>query len=175
MPLRYNVNGDYAVFSRMKEKGISLAAFATTVLFLILTVVMTDYNRSILPYWITDLPPSYAVATSGSTSCADTTEGMNANPPPPPYSSVVQIPIINNLSTEQQQTVNAANIHNLSLPPLYTPRMPVEEIGPPVRVHSLRIKSNSARKSDCDTRSLDGRLSDRGHSNCAFSDNNSTC
>ncbi|KAJ9583772.1 hypothetical protein L9F63_021862 [Diploptera punctata] len=151
MPLRYNVNGDYAVFTRMKEKGISLAAFATTILFLILTVVMVsvtlqsayawlvmgstlflfvtlcsysscekthssqwrrasinsdsistisdardltvgDFNRSILPYWITDLPPSYAAATSGINSPdIAPTHDTNTQSPPPPYSSVVDL------------------------------------------------------------------------------------
>lgn len=233
MPLRHNINGDYAVFTRMKEKGISLAAFATTILFLILTVVMVsvtlqsayawlvmgstlflfvtlcsysscekthssqwrrasinsdsistisdardltigDTNRSILPYWITDLPPSYAVATSGSPVSPDVvpTHGSNSQPPPP-YSSVIDLAAAENIPSQEPQTSNQQTDNIITQNSINKTLVP--DTGPPERVHSLRIKSNVARQSNCDTRSLDGHLTERGQTNFAFNENSSVC
>ncbi|XP_069689940.1 uncharacterized protein [Periplaneta americana] len=217
--VRYNMNGDYTIFTRMKEKGISLAAFATTILFLVLTVVMVsvtlqsayawlvmgstlflfltlcsysscektrgaqwrrastnsdsvstisdnvahqgDCNRSVLPYWITDLPPSYAAATSRPE------DSVSPYPPPPAYSTVVELP-----PPPQQPEVTTAP------QPSRDPNSLFLSCGPPERIHSLRIPKSVVRSSpskNSDALSLDGHLSERERRNSAMDDSSSTC
>lgn len=217
--MRYNMNGDYTIFTRMKEKGISLAAFATTILFLVLTVVMVsvtlqsayawlvmgstlflfltlcsysscektrggqwrrasthsdsvstisdnvahqgDCNRSVLPYWITDLPPSYAAATARH-------EGsVSPYPSPPAYSTVVELSPV-----PPQPEVAAAPPQ-----PSRDPGSLFPDTGPPERIHSLRIPK-SVRLSpskNSDALSLDGHLSERERNSSAMDDSSSTC
>ena len=92
--------------------------------------------------------------------------------PLPPYSSVIDLTAAENTSSETQtsnpQTVDTNTQNEIN-------RTMVADTGPPERVHSLRVKSNNIRHSNCDTRSLDGRISERGQTNFAFSDSSSTC
>lgn len=233
------MSGNYQGFTRMKEKGLSLAAFAITVLFLILTVIMVtvtlqsayawlvmgstlflfvtlcsysscqktnwqrtamhsdsistvsdghdsvmvgEHNRSILPYWITDLPPSYAAATSQQAE--NVTGRISPYVPPPPYTMAVEPSTDGQSSStassgesqsarQQHQHQNGnIRVHTPDTLTLHQPhpyRVPInslQDCGPPEHTHSLKIPSNAVRllPPDCkhnDTHSLDRHLAER--------------
>lgn len=120
-----------------------------------------DCNRSVLPYWITDLPPSYAAATSRPE------DSVSPYPPPPAYSTVVELP-----PPPQQPEVTTAP------QPSRDPNSLFLSCGPPERIHSLRIPKSVVRSSpskNSDALSLDGHLSERERRNSAMDDSSSTC
>lgn len=141
-----------------------------------------EHNRNILPYWITDLPPTYAAATLQQ---GETVAGRN-NPhsPPPPYSMAVGLPLGEGNSTEEQCQHHGGNIHSpdaLILPPSCPSRVSrhlSQVCGPPEHIHSLRIPRTDGRlsQSNCkhsDTLSLDGHLAEQRPKETA--DSSSTC
>jgi hypothetical protein len=136
-------------------------------------------NRAILPYWITDLPPSYAAATSQQHENA--TGRISPNIPPPPYAMTVEIPTTGQISpaapSEDNHSTGAQHQHlngKIHIPDTLTLHQPhpyrvsvnsSQNCGPPERTHSLRIPKNEVTLSshDCkrDTLSLDRYLAKR--------------
>ncbi|XP_021919352.1 uncharacterized protein LOC110829670 isoform X2 [Zootermopsis nevadensis] len=125
-----------------------------------------EYNRSILPYWITDLPPSYAAATSQQAEAVTGTISPYSSPPP--YSTVVEHSSGQNSVTEEQRQHTSGNIlssDTLTLPPQCpsrTSRILLQDCGPPEHIHSLKIPSSVVRLSQsaykhCNTLSLERR------------------
>lgn len=155
-------------------------------------VISQEHTRSILPYWITDLPPSYAAATSQQAE--NVTGRISPYIPPPPYTMVVEPPTIGQSSptalseeihsTGAQHQHQNGNIHTPDTLTLYQPhpyRVSINSLqncGPLERTHSLRIPKNAFRLSspDCkhDTLSLDGHLAEC-RINKTTDDNSSVC
>lgn len=138
-----------------------------------------QHNGAILPYWITDLPPSYAAATSHQQENA--TGRISPNIPPPPYVMNVETPTTGQISpaapSEDSHSTGAQHqhlngkIHTPDTLILHQPhpyRVSVHSsrnCGPPERTHSLRIPKNEVTLSsyDCkhDTCSLDRHIAKR--------------
>jgi len=139
-----------------------------------------EHNRSILPYWITDLPPSYAAATSQQRE--NVTGRISPYNPPPPYTMAMEtsttgqisptVPSEESHSTGGQHQDQNGNTHTPDTLTLHQPhpyRVSVnssQNCGPPERTHSLRIPKNAVRLSshDCrhETHSLDRHLAKCG-------------
>jgi len=101
-----------------------------------------------LPYWITDLPPTYAAATSQAET---STGGISPSSPPPPYSVVVEFPYRESSSTVGQPQHQDGNIDmpdTLTLPPPCPSRVS-RTCGPPEHIHSSQILSSVIRQYDC--------------------------
>ncbi|XP_023702776.1 uncharacterized protein LOC111861992 isoform X2 [Cryptotermes secundus] len=142
-----------------------------------------EHNRNILPYWITDLPPTYAAATVQQ---GETVTGRNSpNSPPPPYSMAVGLHLGESNSAEEQLQHHGGNIHipdALILPPpspSVVSRHLFQVCGPPERIHSLRIPRSDVRLSQSyckhsDTLSLDGHLAEQRLKKTT-ADSSSTC
>lgn len=138
-----------------------------------------QHNRAILPYWIIDLPPSYAAATSQQHENA--TGRISPNIPPPPYSMAMDTPTTGQISptapSEDSHSTGAQHQHlngTIHTPDTLTLHLPhpyrvsansSQNCGPPERTHSLRIPKNEVTLSshDCkhDTHSLDSHLAKR--------------